>query len=244
MCTVTVHRIHDEQVKSSEQSLVVTMNRDERRDRAAELQPQIYTDALYPLDSEAGGTWFGINKYGVCLSLLNRYDAINYTAKRSRGLLIPELLIYRTVSSIKAALLKIDLKDFAPFTLMINTFDTCEIIQWSGQEFILQHPMISEYMHLSSSSWKPKAVLPWRQTAFEEWVENGAQYHKNKLPLYNLHQPLGKADYAPLVSREQSYTKSITQYHCQNAQVSSFYWNDKALPNGKPVSLTMPLHTV
>lgn len=83
MCTVTVHR--------SANRLLVTMNRDEARDRAPEVPPAIHhndVNWLAPSDSARGGTWIGVNDRGVVACLLNGYvegDSVIRFRKASRA---------------------------------------------------------------------------------------------------------------------------------------------------------------
>jgi len=65
MCTVSA--------SLQQSTLIVTMNRDEQRSRregALNTNPE----RCYPTDIESGGTWCGINQFGVAFCLLNRYD--------------------------------------------------------------------------------------------------------------------------------------------------------------------------
>ncbi|MCX7017196.1 MAG: NRDE family protein [Candidatus Sumerlaeota bacterium] len=68
MCTATLHR--------SEDSLLLTMNRDELHSRAPEIPPAIRAGDpawMAPTDSQAGGTWIGVNDRGLAVCLLNAY---------------------------------------------------------------------------------------------------------------------------------------------------------------------------
>lgn len=252
MCTVTVYRpalaTAKHTLSADLPQLVVTMNRDERRDRQAEVPPQRYDHQqslrLYPLDSDANGTWFGVNQLGICLSLLNRYDSIDYTASKSRGLIIPDLLLLDSVQTIKAALLDMALGQFSPFTLFINTAYDSAVAQWDGRNLAINKPMVGAYMHISSSSWQSDDVLPWRKSLFETWVEQGAEHNAQGMPSYNLMQPEGWAKYAPRVSRENAYTKSITQYAIYAKQVQAKYWSEQVLPNGTSQDATMHLSSL
>lgn len=73
--------------------LVVGMNRDERRDRPSapwsvySQKPRIAA----PRDARAGGTWIGVNEYGLAAALSNRRGRESATAK-SRGLLVASAL--------------------------------------------------------------------------------------------------------------------------------------------------------
>ena len=53
-------------------------------------------------------------------------------------------------------------------------------------------------------------MLPWRQEAFEAWLSEGAPFERG-IPGYHLFQPPGKETIAPLMARDVSSTRSITQ---------------------------------
>ena len=95
MCTVTL--------RCGAGSLVLTMNRDERVDRAPEESPRrIPGDDsrpswLAPFDSASGGTWIGVNERGVASCVLNGYEPADEGLRGdpsvpSRGSVIPRIL--------------------------------------------------------------------------------------------------------------------------------------------------------
>ena len=89
MCTLTWLR--------SGEGYELFFNRDEARTRLPALPPRVQrrdgVEFLSPLDADAGGTWLGVNAYGLTVGLLNgRADAPAPAAPRSRGLLVLDLL--------------------------------------------------------------------------------------------------------------------------------------------------------
>jgi hypothetical protein len=74
--------------------LVVAANRDEQFSRPA-MAPTLKTapcKILSPTDLERGGTWIGINEYGVLVALTNRRGIRSIRGLRSRGELVSEAL--------------------------------------------------------------------------------------------------------------------------------------------------------
>jgi hypothetical protein len=72
-------------------------NRDETRTRLPALPPRAQrrngVEFLCPLDADAGGTWLGVNAFGLSVGLLNgRAEAPAPAAPQSRGLLVLDLL--------------------------------------------------------------------------------------------------------------------------------------------------------
>jgi uncharacterized protein with NRDE domain len=78
--------------------LVVAANREEFYRRQG-TPPQILPGpprAVAGLDPQAGGTWLGVNEYGVVAAVTNRDKAQVPAQPRSRGLLVRDLLACRT----------------------------------------------------------------------------------------------------------------------------------------------------
>src|SRR5262249_28571018 len=103
----------------------VVSNRDERRDRAAALDPRIerlgYRSALLPIDPEGGGSWIGVNDRGLIVSLLNRYDGGPVPAgpKTSRGALVRLALSCDSIQAATDAVLTVGATRFQPFRLVL-----------------------------------------------------------------------------------------------------------------------------
>lgn len=206
MCTVTVQR--------SRGRLVVTMSRDERRDRLPEEPPSVRS-AHYawaaPRDGAAGGTWFAVSAAGVVGCILNRYQDEFVPPKGrvvpSRGEVLRLLCEHeepRDTSSIRG-----ELSQFAPFTLLLACKSEAARIDWNGAR-LSRRALAAPYALVTSSSWRTEAVLAWRRRAFAEW-RTAADHDERGIPTLHLLAPEGRAEWAPLMSREKSATRSITQ---------------------------------
>lgn len=213
MCTVTIHR--------TTESVLVTMNRDEARFRAPEKPPQILYDAhsrpwMAPIDSQAGGTWFGANERALQACLLNRYlpaDALKLDGlgqPPSRGRIIGELLARGPEREAFAWLHEVfDPKPYPSFWLLVIGSQNTHSFAWNGQ--MLELGIHDEPWSLfSSSSWRTDEVLTYRRQEFEAWVARGAPF-AGQIPSFHLWQPPDRAEWAPLMDREYSATRSITQ---------------------------------
>ncbi len=74
--------------------VLIAANREERFDRSA-LPPRVFRGPpsyTCGIDQQAGGTWLGINQYGVVIAVTNRDKTGITAAPRSRGLLCLDLL--------------------------------------------------------------------------------------------------------------------------------------------------------
>lgn len=214
MCTVTVHR--------TDTSLLVTMNRDEARLRAPEIPPRTMRGQANPLqwiapaDGQAGGTWFGANEYAVQACLLNRYlpdDAKKVAladARPSRGRIIVELLERgREAEALTWLRDEFDPRPYPSFWLVVVGPQETRSFAWDGHT--LEDRRHDEpWLLFSSSSWRTDEVLAYRKVEFDTWLAQGASY-VGPIPSFHLMQPPDRVQWAPLMDREHSATRSVTQ---------------------------------
>jgi uncharacterized protein with NRDE domain len=88
--------------------IVVAANRDEYYTRKARgphiihQRPRVYAGK----DEQAGGTWLGVNEFGLVVGILNRHSPQPQDpARRSRGLLCLDLLLQRNAHAARDSLL-------------------------------------------------------------------------------------------------------------------------------------------
>jgi len=118
MCTLIVlHRCF------ADAPLLVAANRDEFLDRPAAppaLRRWGKRRALAALDLQAGGTWLGLNDAGLFAALTNRPCPAPDARRRSRGLLVSDLLGSATSAQAAAeALLALPKAAYNPFNLLV-----------------------------------------------------------------------------------------------------------------------------
>ena len=116
MCTLALYfRVF------SGSSIVIAANRDEHYDRPS-APPAIAGTSptiLAGKDLRAGGTWLGVNQYGLVVGILNRRQAPNSSSQetyRSRGLLCLDLLRLRGVKDLDQVLGALIPNGYQPFT--------------------------------------------------------------------------------------------------------------------------------
>ena len=243
MCTVTSHLIGGR--------LLLTMNRDEYRSRAPEGPPAIHRGDdgkaawVGPSDGQSGGTWIGASDTGIVACLLNIYDADETappasTDRPSRGDIIPRLLAAGPADrAVNWLLEKFAPADYAPFRLLIGRVDSRTIYTWPGSGRIEADDVPDGWSLLTSSSWNAAEVAAWRREQFEGWVTDGAII-AGELPTYHLLQPEGLADRSPLMARELTATRSITQVALDGPGGKTIvrYW-----PEPSTETLGQPPHT-
>jgi hypothetical protein len=126
MCTVTFIPRSD--------GFLLGMNRDEKWARGKRaLAPTVETidgsRAIFPKDG-SGGTWIGINEYGLAFALLNRnYSGAPFPKQRSRGGIIPALIDRPSIAALNTKLRGLNLQGTLPFTLLTVSMPDQYVLQ-------------------------------------------------------------------------------------------------------------------
>ena len=137
--------------------LAVAANRDEHYDRPS-APPSILARSptiIAGRDLRAGGTWLGINEYGLIVGILNRRQQPGLSASRayrSRGLLCLELLRLRQVAEIEQVFLNLAPHDYQPFTLVCADPDRA-CVAYNAEQTI-QRIGLSDGLHVFSNSFE------------------------------------------------------------------------------------------
>lgn len=253
MCTLTLRR--------SGRGYLLTMNRDERLERAPEEPPGLHEQGRVrwagPLDGAGRGSWIGLNEFGVTAALLNRYPDLegdtepeppsseNTASRPSRGRIIPLLLGQgrgRQVLNWLGG--PFDPSPYDRFTLLVAWPGGARLFLWKGAGTLVAREAAKPWEWLSSSSWRQPEVLEWRRRLFDEWLATGEAF-RGPLPTYHLHQTSGYEAWSPLMRRDYAATRSITQVEVLPDTTRGIlrYWPqpDPALPVDGEQLLDMPL---
>ena len=214
MCTVSWH------FDSTGYELL--FNRDELRTRGPGLPPELRTQDgvryLAPTDSDRGGTWIGVNEYGVTHCLVNYYrayadspDAALRRYSRSRGDLVREVQAFGTVSGSETYIDRLDLEVFAPFWLLaFEPGSAPRGFRWDGARYEktgnIEPPV-------TTSSYRPDDVVRWRRARFpsldgDRHARSVAlarlwRYHRRRNPL--------RGAFGVCMSRSDARTVSFTR---------------------------------
>jgi len=110
--------------------LIIGANRDEDYTRES-LPPDILQTVPVICggkDKEAGGTWMGVNQYGVFAGLTNRYSYRPHDkTKKSRGLLCLEILSQGSASEIASFMNELDPELYNDFNLLYADRDNAYV---------------------------------------------------------------------------------------------------------------------
>jgi hypothetical protein len=163
----------------------VVCNRDESRGRPPATPPAWRAlpgagglRAVWPTDTQAGGTWIASGEHGLTLALLNlNLEGVHGPSRGavSRGLVIPALLAQGHAADAIAALRKLDLDRFAAFRLVaIDGGQGRECVveaRWNRAELLVQSHGASPAC-FASSGLGDELVLP-RLELFRTIVVSG-----------------------------------------------------------------------
>jgi uncharacterized protein with NRDE domain len=167
--------------------LVVAANRDEHYDRPTAPPSIAGTDPiiLAGKDLRAGGTWLGVNGYGLLVGILNRRqkpDSIPQDTYRSRGLLCLELLRLRQVDDLDQVF-SLTPNAYQPFTVVCADAESACVAYNCDQS--IEQMRLAEGLHVFSNSFELDAPSKKTDRVYEA-------FSKLSEPA---DQPLGIRDY-------------------------------------------------
>lgn len=230
MCTVTL--------RQRGAALELAMNRDERNARGAEIPPQAIPlagghSALMPRDSDAGGTWAGANTHGLLACILNDYrQAAAASPTASRGALVAEALACASLAEAEALVrARMAAARFSPFTLLLAQGAERAVLR-SATGFARE--AAAAPLFLTSSSWNTDAVETYRAGLFAEWHSAG-EPETEGVPAYHLAEDPARREWAPLMRRAETRTRSTILLRAAASRVDCWYWSEPALARHAPL---------
>jgi len=123
--------------------LLIAANRDEKLDRPA-LPPQLSGSGdgavLAPVDLAGGGTWLGVTRRGLVVGVTNRFGHLPDPQRRSRGLLVRDLLAAPDVTTAADRAASIDSALYNPFHLVVADAQSGHLI-WHDGTAIQRQPL-------------------------------------------------------------------------------------------------------
>ncbi len=118
--------------------LLMAANRDEMRDRAWRPPSRHWPgrpNTVAGQDQLGGGSWLGINDFGVVAGILNRTGSLGpQQGKRSRGELVLAALDHRDASAAATILTRIAPDDYRSFNMVVADRRTAYWVRHRGQE--------------------------------------------------------------------------------------------------------------
>jgi hypothetical protein len=224
-------------------------NRDEKHTRRIALPPAVRERRgvrfIAPLDGDCGGTWIGVNQFGLSLCLINRYQdepvpadelvpAVEEANYLSRGLLLFELIDCRTRSQTQSRIGQIDLTRFRPFTLLILEPEQPSLLtHWTGRER-LSEPDGESAMPLISSSRDLAGVSFSRRRRFNSLLMESEKVDDDLLDkFHHSHFPAASA-YSTCMHRDDARTVSFSKVNVSRDSIEFFYHADSPCVGPQP----------
>src|ERR1700749_4586327 len=140
MCTLVILRRPDHRWP-----VLIGANRDEMIERPSEPPGRHWPDrpeVVAGLDRLAGGSWLGVNDWGVAAAVLNRHGSLGpATGLRSRGELVLEALDHADAVAAAEALADLDPAAYRTFNLIIADERDAFWLRPAGRSRIELHPV-------------------------------------------------------------------------------------------------------
>jgi uncharacterized protein with NRDE domain len=155
---------------------VIAANRDEFLDRPASGPTTLCENprVIGGKDLRAGGTWLGINEFGVVAGLLNRRSASQARADaRSRGLLCLDVLRRRSAREAAEFARSQRAGDYNPFNLLIASRDAAFVAYNRGAEIDLVE--LTPGLHMLTNLDVDDFECPKISRAYERFAALGAR---------------------------------------------------------------------
>ena len=229
MCTLSIFPI--------DQTLIVTMNRDEQRTRKEENNIKITNNLCFPVDAPSQGTWVGMNDSGLVCALLNRYqDKHNPNAPTSRGKIIPEFLQCKNIEQAEEKIKNASFEMFNPFDFLIISAKEFIHASWNGHALTVSKQSTDAPFFISSSSIRTDQILAYRHNIFKNFIQQNDIQKSEILSKLHQHQELERIEDSILVERKATHTKSIVQMTVENNKSEMLYWTEDTLKNRKSIS--------
>ncbi|AND65167.1 hypothetical protein AX766_12630 [Flavobacterium covae] len=200
----------------SNNTIIITSNRDEKMGRPKALVPKSYMGEqkkmFFPKDSKAGGTWYVLDDKGNIIVLLNgasekHIPKENY--RKSRGLILLE--IFDSGHCINKWL-EINLTDIEPFTLIVYTHKQLYQLRWDGtaKNTLKLNPQ-GKYIW-SSSTLYSNLIRKERESLFNTFIQNKDIIYAKDIAYFHQHTNSDDKENGLVINRNDTFiTQSITQ---------------------------------
>jgi hypothetical protein len=195
--------------------ITITSNRDEKLLRRQAIAPAVYQASqyklIYPKDAAAGGSWIGLKENGDAAVLLNggflpHQPQAHYT--KSRGLIFLDVLeAIRPV----ICLMKLELNNIEPFTLVLLENNSLYEFRWDGEEKHCKQLSVTRPHIWSSVTLYNSLVIRKRESWFNSFMNKHPD--PTQRDILNFHRFTGDGDTGNdlLMRRDGIYsTVSIT----------------------------------
>ncbi|MDA0578009.1 MAG: NRDE family protein [Verrucomicrobia bacterium] len=236
MCTVTWWR--------DAATYSVFFNRDEKRTRRLATPPAVLrrdgVQYVAPRDDSRGGTWLAVNAFGLTLGTLNLYPdpPPGFAPRRSRGLLVRDLITSHRLAEVGSRLRRADLTEFSPFTIVALAPDA-KVYAWAWDgDRLTQDAEPSQ--PLSSSSFATVDVLASRRVLYARMRADAGTTEGMLDAYHGSHQP-ERGAYAVCMHRPDARTVSYSRVRVSPDVAEFRYHAGPPCADTPDVSVTLAL---
>jgi hypothetical protein len=175
---------------------------------------------IAPVDGDHGGSWIGVNEFGVSLCLLNRYGDVELQPAReyvSRGLLLIDLLDCSEVKQVTSRLTDVNLSRFRPFNLLVlSQSEKSSLLEWTGSKYSFNDDADSHVPLTSTSLTEPRIAIERQQQFVSLTTKHGLNeasldtFHRSHLP--------ERGSSSVCMHREEAATVSLSKITVVNGE--------------------------
>ena len=236
MCTVSFI--------SSQDSIIITSNRDEHVSRPKAIAPQNYSinniTITYPKDPKGSGTWFAYNEFGTVVVLLNGADEKHTPKeayKKSRGLIVLDIIASKQPLIIWK---NSNLDAIEPFTLVLFYENKLYQLRWN--EIEKSDALLDATQHhiWSSATLYTSEIRNQRQQWFENFIKTTQQILPKDAIHFHTKTQSDNLENGLLIQRENGVqTKNITQLVISKKQLSMSHFDVTEYNQSSKISVTI-----
>lgn len=207
-------------------------NRDERHTRKNALPPRVHdrdrVRFIAPIDGDHGGSWIGVNQFGLSLCLLNRYQDGEQSQTESvisRGHVLLELMDCGAREDVQKRILETDVSRSQPFTLVaLEPGKNALVLHWTGRECVSDRNG-ERAMPLTSSSYDPARIEESRKRCYERVIRGSAKSPELLFKFHASHEP-GSGPYSTCMHRADARTVSFCRIKVADDEIEFCYYPD------------------
>ncbi len=211
-------------------------NRDEANSRLPGRPPSMESahsiSYIAPSDRNAGGTWIGVNEYGLTLSLLNRYPLTDENTvseligpapdKTSRGHIVRMIIHSTTIGEVARFMEEADLEEFRPFTLLaVDPRLKPRRWTWTGEGGVAT--IDSPTPPVASSAFRTREVLKTRRKTYENMVREQGRVDSETLTDYHSSHIPERGPFSVCMHRSDGKTQSMSRIVVTADLIRFFY---------------------
>jgi len=209
-------------------SLILTSNRDEKKDREKAIFPSILDledhTIYYPKDKKALGTWIVADTKGDIAILLNgafQKHEVHPPYRKSRGIILLDLAKDKNIVN---AFHKYPLLEIEPFQLLVYSQKELFRLIWDGEhKHIIPLPTHENYLLSSSTLYNDDIVIE-REKAFKQLQRTEKITDRQILEFHKTHQIEEEPNIEKII-KEKFATVSITQLIVTEKNIELSYYD-------------------